>query len=36
VARTIADLQGSVRVSAAHVHEALGLREEVLDMAVAA
>jgi magnesium chelatase family protein len=37
VARTIADLDGSTRVSADHVREALGLREEqVLDGAVAA
>jgi magnesium chelatase family protein len=37
VARTIADLAGSSRVHAAHVNEALGLRQDdVLDRAVAA
>jgi len=37
VARTIADLEGSARVRAAHVNEALGLRQEdVLEGALAA
>ncbi|MDX6630861.1 MAG: Magnesium chelatase, subunit ChlI C-terminal, partial [Gaiellales bacterium] len=37
VARTIADLDGSARVSAKHVNEALGLRQDdVLDGAIAA
>ena len=37
VARTIADLDGSARVSAKHVNAALGLRQEdVLDTALAA
>ena len=36
VARTIADLEGSIDISAEHVLEALGLRQEQADVPVAA